>query len=694
MNSILKIKDPQTENWIQIPTIKGDKGDKGDKGPKGDRGDRGESLFVARTSSDMINPSYIYLYVGSQSGYTFGDWYYYNGSTWISGGVYGTGAGIDDTLSVEGKAADAKATGNGISLLKSDLKLYGAYENTDNLLDTTKLESGLLNSSGVVVSNASYYTTEYIPISDVQTIHFQSESSSISTTSSAVYFVFYDSSKTVIGSRDSVNIAKGNKSATFQSVSGTAFVRVSYYPLHFTDVMIYTGTDTKTYEPYLALKSEIAKSSDLEHVAELPTVYNDAELTEQNGVIRTNLTVYFPDESYTGRYVTATVSEGEKVSVSGYSLNSYYPCAFVKLSTGSMITLVGGTTNTPYSDEEITLPANSQTIYVNGKTDTPPIFKRLEYITQAEFNEAYQNAASVKSYNPKLKCVYKNNILYVKKKKNATKDLVLSFGNVGGNNLFNFSSAFIIANNDDVPSDDFLGANATATWTMSGTDWLGPYKIEALQNADGDNPTSEYFTGGNHRTTNTGSGGGVTATQNSLSIFVDGINALSANTITACDSVTVKWKNTVQAYNTSKADGTGRGVLTESWEMKIDADEINLSNDIEALEGIKIGTYYGLQASAAGKSYCYIGGSNRGRYAIGTDTVTSGNNTCRTARLWDSNFQCEITVDPVDLGLFADNNDYSFFVSSTKLYASLIAQREVQLADGDFCYLRGKYKFT
>ena len=65
MNSILKIKDPQTENWIQIPTIKGDKGDRGPKGDRGDRGDRGESLFVARTSSDMINPSYIYLYVGS-----------------------------------------------------------------------------------------------------------------------------------------------------------------------------------------------------------------------------------------------------------------------------------------------------------------------------------------------------------------------------------------------------------------------------------------------------------------------------------------------------------------------------------------------------------------------------------------------------------------------------------------------------
>ena len=45
---------------------------------------------VARTASAMNNANYIYVYVGSEAGYTAGDWYYYDygTSTWTSGGTY------------------------------------------------------------------------------------------------------------------------------------------------------------------------------------------------------------------------------------------------------------------------------------------------------------------------------------------------------------------------------------------------------------------------------------------------------------------------------------------------------------------------------------------------------------------------------------------------------------------------------
>lgn len=69
----------------------------------------------------MTNYDKIYVYVGNQSGYTNGNWYYWNGSAWTSGGVYNeTALETDKTLTVSNSAADAKVVGDKISELKND----------------------------------------------------------------------------------------------------------------------------------------------------------------------------------------------------------------------------------------------------------------------------------------------------------------------------------------------------------------------------------------------------------------------------------------------------------------------------------------------------------------------------------------------------------------------------------------------
>ena len=83
------------------------------------------SPLKASTVSAMTDTSKIYVYTGSESGYTNGNWYYYNGSSWVSGGVYNSVAiETDTTLSVSGMPADAGAVG----VLKEDInnnkKLY------------------------------------------------------------------------------------------------------------------------------------------------------------------------------------------------------------------------------------------------------------------------------------------------------------------------------------------------------------------------------------------------------------------------------------------------------------------------------------------------------------------------------------------------------------------------------------------
>ena len=45
---------------------------------------------VASTVAQMSNTSLIYIYGGSEPGYTAGNWYFYNSGVqeWVSGGVY------------------------------------------------------------------------------------------------------------------------------------------------------------------------------------------------------------------------------------------------------------------------------------------------------------------------------------------------------------------------------------------------------------------------------------------------------------------------------------------------------------------------------------------------------------------------------------------------------------------------------
>lgn len=44
--------------------------------------------FTAANAAAMTDTAKIYVYTGSETGYTNGNWYYWNGTAWVSGGVY------------------------------------------------------------------------------------------------------------------------------------------------------------------------------------------------------------------------------------------------------------------------------------------------------------------------------------------------------------------------------------------------------------------------------------------------------------------------------------------------------------------------------------------------------------------------------------------------------------------------------
>lgn len=79
------------------------------------------SPLTANLAENMVEQNRVYVYTGSETGYTAGHWYYYDGSAWTDGGVYnGSAVNTDMTLTQVGIPADAKAVGDELSQIKED----------------------------------------------------------------------------------------------------------------------------------------------------------------------------------------------------------------------------------------------------------------------------------------------------------------------------------------------------------------------------------------------------------------------------------------------------------------------------------------------------------------------------------------------------------------------------------------------
>lgn len=117
--------------------------------------------LVASTAAAMTDTSKIYVYVGSESGYTSGNWYYYNGTAWVSGGVYNSTAfETDTTLSVAGMAADAAVTGKAVTETANELGLLFAEVRVGTLWTQGNIN---YNTGENISSTTRARTNNYIP---------------------------------------------------------------------------------------------------------------------------------------------------------------------------------------------------------------------------------------------------------------------------------------------------------------------------------------------------------------------------------------------------------------------------------------------------------------------------------------------------------------------------------------------------
>ena len=139
------------------------------------------STTAASTVADMTDTSKIYVYTGSETGYTNGNWYYYDGSAWVSGGAFNA-AGCDAALSDSStNAVQNKIVNGAIDDLKSALTI----EKTLTMTEANWVIGGI-GSRGENYSerNTSIRTNAYLNSTVINKL--------ICDDGSLVYVAFYD----------------------------------------------------------------------------------------------------------------------------------------------------------------------------------------------------------------------------------------------------------------------------------------------------------------------------------------------------------------------------------------------------------------------------------------------------------------------------------------------------------------------
>jgi hypothetical protein len=364
--------------------------------------------------------------------------------------------------------------------------------------------------------------------------------------------------------------------------SGTGTIRtdqVEYVPVGATKMILNSCENSGNF---ISAKKYAFTGIPIAVIASNTMGYVRQDYTTLNGYYIKTSNAFTSNVSYFSVYEPCVPGDRFKVSStikeSAVSIIQYYK------SDGSLLSYVdnGGGLPKTVTNYDATAPDQAAYFSVTSYQVRPVIFKYTLNVEPKHFP---------------LYLHRRNALAEVMFKYTADKDAIVTFNKVGPNSILQIAGFQTIANTDDGCSGDFDAARTTLR--NAGSDWMSPYKVVAVNNADGDGSgqgVNGYYTGGFHGYNGDQTGAATGETTN-YKFFVDGkeVTETSDAVYHASKEVVILVTNEIQGNNTTKSDGTGRAILQEQIKYTVTPNRIDIVNTITALEDIVVSQYYGLQ---------------------------------------------------------------------------------------------------
>lgn len=282
-------------------------------------------------------------------------------------------------------------------------------------------------------------------------------------------------------------------------------------------------------------------------------------------------------------------------------------------------------------------------------------------------------------------------------------DMVMVFEKLGGNHIFNVSSPKKLPKDSKKTYEALLSAGQLID-NCGGSDWFGPHKVYAVNNADGDT-NNGGFVGGSHNNENNEHYNppeiSVTGRSDNIRIIVDN-NVFCKSFEGYADDITVLWDTYVQGCNTKKADGTGREILVEHHKMTYDGEKWLADTDIEFFEDARWDLYFGMQAVNGNNwngEICY---GNSGEWlSIASADTSSGDKMTDTMTMRKNGHYLEMHLDN---GFGIGNREYvkdstqsgafsRIYAGFGKSYFRLVTSDGIYIPAHSHQKYRGYYRF-
>lgn len=263
-----------------------------------------------------------------------------------------TSPAIDNSLTIAGAAADAKATGDAVANVKSFIG--------DTDTSFTWIDNGWINyGTGTVVESENYKYTDFVPVRENTKIR-----TNVNIAGNAG-IAFYDINRNYISGYQAVTSGQMIRDLTVPN--NAAYVRLSC----FFNTATVDNAKISVIDIYQNILQNDARSRDNK------TLCGDGSYTELSisidpGVINAGGTII----ADTGRHTNVLVNEGEKYLLVGDQISTWFSLGQM-LYRGTRVKSIDAGRTGHIDAYYLTIPHGVDEIVVNGDHTDPIVFKKL-----------------------------------------------------------------------------------------------------------------------------------------------------------------------------------------------------------------------------------------------------------------------------------------------------------------------------